>query len=146
MIQRHNLVAAALAAAIAVTGTGAAMAQAAAAKPAAPANAQAPQRATPETVFNAWDKDKNKALSIEEFRAGWTDIQMRQTVGKLHANFVAMDTNKSGALEQNEFANLELVKKAGAKAPLMTAFDADKSGKLEFKEYVELIGSMMKNK
>ena len=146
MIHRNKLVAAALVAAIAAAGTGAAMAQAA--KPAAPANAQAAQqaRATPESVFNAWDKDKNKALSVEEFRAGWTDIQMRQTVGKLHANFVAMDTNKSGALEQNEFANLELIKKAGAKAPMMSAFDADKNGKLEFKEYVELIGSMMKNK
>ena len=146
MIQRNKLAAAALVAAIAATGTGAAMAQAAAAKPAAPANAQAAQRATPETVFNAWDKDKNKTLSIEEFRAGWADIQMRQTVGKLHANFVAMDANKSGALEQNEFANLELIKKAGSKAPMLSAFDTDKNGKLEFKEYVELISSLMKNK
>ena len=146
MIHRNKLVAAALVAAIAAAGTGAAMAQAA--KPAAPTNAQAAQqaRATPESVFNAWDKDKNKALSVEEFRAGWTEIQQRQVVGKLHANFVAMDANKSGALEQNEFANLELIKKAGAKAPMMTAFDADKSGKLEFKEYVELIGSLVKNK
>jgi Ca2+-binding EF-hand superfamily protein len=147
MIHRNKLVAAALVAAIAAAGTGVAMAQAAA-KPASPANAQAGQqaRATPESVFNAWDKDKNKALSIEEFRAGWADIQMRQTVGKLHANFVAMDTNKSGALEQNEFANLELIKKAGSKAPMLSAFDTDKNGKLEFKEYVELISSLMKNK
>lgn len=146
MIHRNKLVAAALAAAIAAGFTGAALAQAAAGKPATPANAQAAQRATPETVFNAWDKDKNKALSVEEFRAGWADIQMRQTVGKLHANFVAMDANKSGALEQNEFANLELIKKAGSKAPMLSAFDTDKNGKLEFKEYVELISSLMKNK
>ena len=73
-------------------------------------------------------------------------IQQRQIVGKLHANFVAMDANKSGALEQNEFANLEVIKKAGAKAPMLSAFDADKNGKLEFKEYVELISSLMKNK
>jgi Ca2+-binding EF-hand superfamily protein len=145
MIHRNKLVAAALVAAIAASGTGVALAQAAA-KPAAPANAQAAQRATPETVFNAWDKDKNKALSVEEFRAGWADIQMRQTVGKLHANFVAMDANKSGALEQNEFANLELIKKAGSKAPMLSAFDTDKNGKLEFKEYVELISSLVKNK
>jgi len=144
MTNRNKLVAAILAAAIAATGTGAAMAQAAAAKPAAPAQGAA-KAATPETVFNAWDKDKNKALSIEEFRAGWTEIQMRQTVAKLHANFVQMDTNKSGALEQNQFPSLELIKKAGAKAPLLSAFDTDKNGKLEFKEYVELIGSMLKN-
>jgi len=148
MTNRNKLVAATLAAAIAATGTGAALAQAAAAKPAAPAaqGAAAAKAVTPETVFNAWDKDKNKALSVDEFRAGWTEIQMRQTVAKLHQNFVAMDSNKSNALEQNEFANLELIKKAGAKAPMLSAFDTDKNGKLEFKEYVELIGSMVKNK
>jgi Ca2+-binding EF-hand superfamily protein len=145
MTNRNKLVAATLAAAIAAAGTGVAMAQAAAAKPAAPAQGAAAKTVTPETVFNAWDKDKNKALSVDEFRAGWTEIQMRQTVAKLHQNFVAMDTNKSGALEQNEFASLEVIKKAGAKAPMMSAFDADKNGKLEFKEYVELIGSIMKN-
>ena len=146
MIHRNKLVAAALVTALAAAGSGVAMAQAAA-KTAAPANAQAGQaRATPESVFNAWDKDKNKALSLEEFRAGWTEIQMRQTVGKLHANFVAMDANKSGALEQNEFANLELIKKAGSKAPMLSAFDTDKNGKLEFKEYVEMVSTMMKNR
>ena len=143
MMNRNKLVAAALAAAIAATGTGAAMAQAAASKPAAPA--QAAKAVTPEMVFNTWDKDKNKSLSIEEFRAGWSEIQMRQTLAKLHQNFVQMDTNKSGALEQNEFANLELIKKAGAKAPMMSAFDADKNGKLEFKEYVGMIGTMVRN-
>ena len=141
MIHRNKLLAAGIAAAVAVTFTGSALAQAAAAKPAA----QAQQKATPETVFASWDKDKNKTLSFDEFKNGWTEIQMRQTVAKLHQNFVAMDANKSGALEQNEFANLELIKKAGAKAPMMSAFDADKNGKLEFKEYVEMIGTMVKN-
>jgi len=144
MSHRNTLFAAGLVAAVAVSLTGAASAQAA--KSAAPANAQAQQeRATPETVFNSWDKDKNKSLSLEEFKAGWTEIQMRQAVAKLHQNFVQMDANKSGALEQNEFANLEVIKKAGAKAPMLSAFDADKNGKLEFKEYVEMISSMMRN-
>ena len=66
-------------------------------------------------------------------------------IRKMHLNFVAMDTNKSNALEANEFANLELIKKAGAKAPMMSAFDADKNGKMEFKEYVEMVSTMMKN-
>jgi Ca2+-binding EF-hand superfamily protein len=144
MIHRNKLLAAGVAAAVAATLTGSAFAQAA--KPAAaPAAKAAPQAATPEMVFNSWDKDKNKTLSVEEFKAGWTEIQMRQVVAKLHANFVQMDTNKSGALEQNEFANLELIKKAGAKAPMMSAYDADKNGKLEFKEYVEMVSTMMKN-
>ena len=142
MIHRNKLLAAGIVAAAAVTFTGSALAQAAAAKPAA---GQAQQKATPEAVFASWDKDKNKSLSFEEFKGGWTEVQMRQTVAKLHQNFVAMDSNKSGALEQNEFANLELIKKAGAKAPMMSAFDADKNGKLEFKEYVEMIGTMVKN-
>ena len=148
MMNRHKLLAATLASALAVLATGTVMAQAqAAAKPAtAPANGQVGERATPEMVFNAWDKDKNKSLSLDEFKAGWTEIQQRQVIAKLHQNFVAMDANKSGALEQNEFANLELIKKAGAKAPMMTAFDADKNGKLEFKEYVSLVETMMRNK
>jgi Ca2+-binding EF-hand superfamily protein len=143
MIHRNKLLAAGVAAAVAATLTGSAFAQAA--KPAAaPAAKAAPQAATPEMVFNSWDKDKNKTLSVEEFKAGWTEIQMRQTVNKLHQNFVQMDANKSGALEAGEFANLELIKKAGAKAPMMSAFDADKNGKMDFKEYVEMIASMMK--
>ena len=144
MIHRNKLLAAGLTAAVAATLTGAAFAQAA--KPGAQAaQAAQAQRATPETVFNAWDKDKNKSLSVEEFKAGWTEIQMRQTVNKLHQNFVQMDANKSGALEAGEFANLELIKKAGSKAPMMSAFDADKNGKMEFKEYVEMVSTMMKN-
>jgi Ca2+-binding EF-hand superfamily protein len=143
MSHRNTLFAAGLVAAAAASLTGTAFAQAAA-KPAA-ANAAQQERATPETVFNAWDKDKNKSLSMEEFKAGWTEIQMRQAVAKLHQNFVQMDVNKSGALEQDEFAKLEVIKKAGAKAPMMSAFDTDKNGKMEFKEYVEMISSMMRN-
>jgi Ca2+-binding EF-hand superfamily protein len=144
MSKRNKLIAAGIAAAIATTLAGNAMAQAAGAKPAGAAGEQ-PKAATPEMIFNAWDKDKNKSLSAEEFKAGWTEIQMRQVIGKLHQQFVQMDTNKSGALEQNEFSNLEVIKKAGAKAPMMSAFDTDKNGKMEFKEYVEMISTMMKN-
>jgi len=145
MIHRNKLLAAGLMAAVAATLTGSAFAQSSAAKSSAQGAQQAQKPVTPETVFNAWDKDKNKSLSVEEFKAGWIEIQMRQTIAKLHQNFVQMDTNKSGALEQNEFANLELIKKAGAKAPMMSAFDADKNGKMEFKEYVEMVSTMMKN-
>ena len=153
MSNRNKLATLALSAALASAVSGVAMAQATGYTP-APANAQAAQSAqagqgkpaTPEAVFNTWDKDKNKSLSLEEFRSGWTEIQMRQTLAKLHQNFVAMDANKSNALEQSEFANLEVIKKAGAKAPMLSAFDADKNGKLDFKEYVQMIGTMVKNK
>jgi len=146
---RIKTTALALASALAVAA-GAATAQQQATAPAQQAQApgQAAQKGTPvtpEVVFNAWDKDKNKALSIEEFRDGWAEIEMRQTLVKLHKNFVAMDANKSNAIEANEFANLEVIKRAGAKAPMLTAFDTDKNGKLDFKEYVGMIGTMMKN-
>ena len=147
MSNRNKLIAAGLAVAVAATFAGGALAQAAGAKPGANAGAKQQQQAvTPEMVFNAWDKDKNKTLSVEEFRTGWAEIQMRQTIAKLHANFQQMDTNKSGALEANEFASLEVIKKAGPKAPMLSAFDADKNGKLEFKEYVEMISTMLKNR
>ena len=139
MSKTNKLVAVAMAAVISATAAGSVLAQAANAN----ANAQA---ATPESVFNRWDKDKNKTLSMDEFRAGWGEVQQANTVRKLRANFNAMDANKSGALEQSEYASLELIKKAGAKAPMMSAFDADKNGKLEFKEYITLIGTMVKNK
>jgi Ca2+-binding EF-hand superfamily protein len=145
MSNRNNQ--AVLAAAFALAFAGAAAAQTAApAKGAAPAAANKPRVATPDETFALWDKDKNKALSLEEFKAGYQMVQAQGAVRKLHANFAAMDKNKSGALEADEYANLELVKKAGTKAPMMTFYDTDKNGKLDFKEYLALIESMVKNK
>jgi len=115
------------------------------------AQAQAPaagaaQQASPDATFTRWDKDKNKALSLEEFKAGWQEAQTTAALRKLRGNFNAMDTNKSGGLEASEYAKLELIKKAGSAAPMMSAFDADKSQALDFKEYVALINSMVANK
>ena len=140
-MSKRNILAATAVAALALAFAGTASAQAAGAKP----GATPQQQASPEDVFNRWDKDKNKSLSLDEFRAGFGEVAMANAVRKLHQNFTAMDKNKSGALEQDEFANLELIKKAGSKAPMMSAYDADKNGKLEFKEYVSLIETMMKN-
>lgn len=141
MTNRNKLAAAAVAA-LALAFAGTTVAQQAAAQGAKPGAKQA----SPEDVFNRWDKNKDKSLSLEEFRAGFGEVQMANAVRKLHQNFTAMDKNKSGALEQDEFSNLELIKKAGAKAPMMSAYDADKNGKMEFKEYVSMIETMMRNK
>ncbi|MFA6986395.1 MAG: hypothetical protein WC213_09330 [Arenimonas sp.] len=111
-----------------------------------PAPAAAKAQATPDGIFARWDKDKNKALSVEEFKAGWQEIQTANALRKLHANFVAMDSNKSGALEANEYANLELIKKGGKAAPLLSAFDTDKNQRLEFKEYVGMVNSLVAKK
>ena len=142
MSNRNNL--AALAAVVALAFAGAAAAQTAGtAKAAAPA-ANKPRVATPDETFALWDKDKNKALSLEEFKAGYQMVQAQGTVRKLHGNFAAMDKNKSGSLESDEYANLELIKKAGTKAPPLSNFDADKNGRLEFKEYLVMIEAMVK--
>jgi Ca2+-binding EF-hand superfamily protein len=148
MIKTNKLAATVLAAAFAATAAGAVLAQAGQAQAGQPgqANASGERNVGPGEVFSRWDKDKNKVLSIEEFRAGFGEVQQANALRKLHQNFVAMDANKSNALEQNEFANLELIKKAGAKAPMLSAFDSDKNGKLDFKEYVGLIGTMVRNK
>jgi len=139
MSNRNNL--AGLTAVLALAIAGAAAAQTAPAK--APA-ANKPRAATPDETFAMWDKDKNKVLSLDEFKAGFQMVQAQGAVRKLHGNFNAMDKNKNGALESDEYANLELIKKAGAKAPAMSTFDADKNGKLDFKEYLAMIEAMVK--
>jgi len=118
---------------------------AAAAQTPAPAAGAAAQQATPDATFTRWDKDKNKSLSLDEFKAGWQEAQTTAALRKLRANFNAMDANKSGGLEASEYAKLELIKRAGANAPMMSAFDADKNQALDFKEYVSLINSMVAN-
>lgn len=137
-----------LCAALAIVFAGGVLAQSA--KPVA-ATAARPQQAAagqqpmgPEGLFQRWDTDKNGVLSQSEFKAGWTEVQTGMALRKLHENFVAMDVNKSGFLEAPEYANLELIKKAGKTAPLMSAFDADHNGKLEFKEYVSLVNTLLK--
>lgn len=143
MSNRNNLVG--LTAVLALAFAGAAAAQSA--TPAKPgATAAKPHVATPDETFALWDKDKNKSLSLDEFKAGFQMAQTQQTVRKLHGNFNAMDKNKSGSLEADEYANLELVKKAGSKAPMMSFYDTDKNGKLDFKEYLAMIEAMVKNK
>ncbi len=150
MIDSRKLAAAGLFLAGALTATAPVRAQTsvpatqanATAKP-APAAQQGPNA---DALFIRWDTDKNKTLSIEEFKAGWQEIQLGVILRKLYANFVAMDTDKSGGLEAAEYANLELVRKAGNTAPMMAFYDIDKNGKLDFKEYSRVVTAMMKNK
>ena len=143
MIPNTKRVISLLAAALVLSG--AAHAQA---RPTTPAKApaQVQQAPAPEAMFGRWDKDKNKALSLDEFKAGWQEVQTAMVLRKLHENFVAMDANKSGSLEAAEYANLELVKRAGKSAPQMAAFDADKNQGLNFQEYVASVQSMAGSK
>lgn len=123
---------------LAATSTQAQKPSATAAVPAPPAGAN--------DVFANWDKDHNGILSREEFKSGWEQLQARMLVYKLRETFQTMDANKSGALEAPEYANLEMVRKAGAAAPPMSTFDANKNQSLDFKEYLGFVQAMVKPK
>jgi Ca2+-binding EF-hand superfamily protein len=112
-----------------------------------PATTRQPQQtASPEAMFARWDKDANKVLSLDEFKAGWQEVQAAMALRKLHDNFVTMDANKNGSLDATEYANLELIRNAGSSAPAISAFDADKNQVLDFREYLAMVQSMLKTR
>ena len=122
-------------------------APAAAPASAPPAAAPSPadgQAATPDQLFLAWDKDRNRTLTFDEFRNGWESAREQNIMTRLEIQFRAADKDKSGLIEATEFANLPLIKRAGSGAPPMSAFDASKDQKLDFKEYLELVAAMLK--
>ncbi len=143
----HSRTLATLALATGIAANAPALAQSSltAAPPARPAAAQ---QAAPDAgvIFSRWDTDKNKSLSAAEFRTGWEEMQLSLVLRKLQANFQTMDANKSGALEASEYAQLELVRKAGKSAPMMAYYDTDKNGSLDFKEYALMVTAIMQKK
>lgn len=111
-----------------------------AATPAAATPAAAPAPSRVEATFAAWDTNKDHVLSLAEFQAGWAALQKATLAEmRLRQQFRAVDTDKDGAIEAGEYANLVLVKRLGKAAPAMSAFDANKDQRLEFPEYVELV-------
>ena len=108
---------------------------------ASPADVQA---ATPDQLFVAWDIDRNKLLSPDEFKNGWESAREQNIMGRLASQFRAADRDKSGVIETTEFANLPLIKRAGSGAPPMSAFDSNKDQKIDFKEYLDLVPAMLK--
>ncbi|MGV8930740.1 MAG: hypothetical protein ACOH1R_01315 [Luteimonas sp.] len=97
-----------------------------------------------DTMFKRWDKNSDSTLSVAEFGAGWQEIQNARTLRNLHDNFVAKDTDGNGSLGPVEYLKLELIEKAGASAPPISKFDTDKSNTLDFKEYLGLVGALVK--
>lgn len=110
------------------------------------AQAQPAQQApTAEAVFAAWDTDKNKSLSLEEFRAGTDRMAQVAAVQRLKDNFERIDRNHDGALDAGEYATLPVVKQGGASTPALAKTDADKNGRVEFKEYVAMVAALAKS-
>jgi Ca2+-binding EF-hand superfamily protein len=135
--------------AIAWLGSGAAMGQSRSASTApttkpAPVATPATQAGATTTLFADWDTNHDRMLSPAEFAAGWQRLQAGMALRRLHEQFVAMDTSKDGCLDATEYAHLELVRKAGASAPPLSAFDTKKNQCLDFKEYVNLVNDMVK--
>jgi len=109
-----------------------------------PAGAPAQQPPGPDAVFNAWDKNKDGALSKQEFSDGWALARDELAVQRLHQEFQRRDANKSGRIEADEYAKLAIVQRAGKSAPALSAFDKNKDGGLDFPEYLDFVRTGMK--
>jgi Ca2+-binding EF-hand superfamily protein len=133
-----------LLAALSLAGLSAAHAQAPAQQPRAQ-QAHAQQAPTAEAVFAAWDTDKNRSLSLEEFRAGADRMLQATTLQRLKGNFDRIDRNRDGALDAGEYATLPVVRQGGGSTPSLAKTDADKDGRVEFKEYVAMVAALAKS-
>jgi Ca2+-binding EF-hand superfamily protein len=119
-------------------------------RPAAPARAAAPAAAqpaapTPEEIFAAWDKDKTRSLSLNEFKAGWEEVRQASLMSRIGGQFRAVDADRDGSLTPAEYGNLPLIKRAGSAAPTMASFDTDRNGKLDFREYIRMVEGLVKS-
>jgi Ca2+-binding EF-hand superfamily protein len=112
----------------------------------APTSPQAQQAEAQEALFASWDSNHDKSISRDEFKAGWQQLQTTMALRQLHDQFVVMDTSKNDCIDASEYAQLELVKKAGTSAPPLATFDADKTQCLNFKEYVGLVQNLAQRK
>ena len=105
-----------------------------------PASVQTPAPARVEAVFGALDANKDKALSLQEFQAGYASVQRTIALEvRLREQFRTVDADRSSAIEAAEYANLVLVKQAGKAAPGLATFDANSNQKLEFSEYLTVV-------
>jgi hypothetical protein len=97
--------------------------------------------AVPERLFKAWDKDANGVLSQQEFVAGWNGARQRIVTAehRLQQHFATADANHDGAIDAAEYARLEVVRNAGAKAPPFATFDANHDQRLAPGEYVAML-------
>lgn len=111
---------------------------------AAPAQCAPVGAAPPDgTVFDALDTNHDQQLSRQEFQAGYAGLQRAFVAEqRLRGQFRSLDADASGALEAGEYAQLVLVRQAGAKAPAHAAFDADRSGGLDFGEYLAVVRAL----
>lgn len=107
--------------------------------PAAPADA-----ASPEQIFAEWDTDKNKQLSLAEFKAGVEKARMQEVMARLEQQFRKADANNNKKLEPAEYAQLPAIKRGGASAPPFATFDKNKDGGLDPQEFLDMVQDFMR--
>ena len=91
-------------------------------------------------LFDTLDADQDQVLSRPEFQSGYAGLQRLIAMQfRLREQFDTLDVNRSGAIDANEYAALELIKRQGKAAPPLSAFDADRDQKLDFVEYATLV-------
>jgi Ca2+-binding EF-hand superfamily protein len=111
-----------------------------AAKPAKAAVAAEPTRV--DATFRAWDADRNGALSLQEFRQGYTRLSLGLRQARLQAQFEVIDGNDDGGIDAGEYAAMALVKRAGGAAPAFASVDSNRNGRLDLAEYRAVVGRL----
>jgi len=100
-----------------------------------------------DALFAAWDRNHDGQLSAREFDDGWRALRRAGTAERgLQQQFATIDRNHDHALDANEYAQLLLVKRAGASAPPLARFDASRDGRLQFPEYLRFVQAMTRTK
>jgi Ca2+-binding EF-hand superfamily protein len=93
-----------------------------------------------DAVFAALDSDHDQALSRQEFQAGYARVQQAIAIeARLRQQFAVVDLDRSGALDEAEFAKLPLVARLGSAAPALAAFDANRDRQLAYPEYRNVV-------
>lgn len=96
-----------------------------------------------DSVFKLLDQDGNGSISRAEFDHWWArragSGQMRIP---LRTQFDRLDRNRNGGLDQEEYAQMILIRQAGPAAPPLSRFDANRNGRLDYDEYLQLVNQL----
>lgn len=96
-----------------------------------------------DSVFKLLDQDGNGSISRAEFDHWWArragSGQMRIP---LRTQFDRLDRNRNGGLDQDEYAQMILIRQAGPAAPPLSRFDANRNGRLDYDEYLQLVNQL----